>query len=238
MEPDVARMKSGGFLRGRVIEYVPSSHVLLRGADGTLHRFPWSEVAYAGPDDQRGEDAPRSAAPPAPPSAGSEDTAARPQESAPAAPRDSEPVSKVQVRFDGPVGHTFRKSGPGLEFRVAGAPSSSLSLLTSAELCTAPCTAELSEGTHTFFVVKPNAGSVESNPVFIDEQHRNVSGEFIDKSGRRRTPEDRFDCRMQVRLNAGLLAASGILGLASVSSGVVLMLQRDRVELKALAPAP
>ncbi len=52
--PDIVRSRDGGFVRGSIIERVPSSHVLIQLPTGERRRIELSTVTYAGPAAEEG----------------------------------------------------------------------------------------------------------------------------------------------------------------------------------------
>jgi hypothetical protein len=207
--PDVVRTKDGGMLRGTIIEKVPNDHVEIQLPNGQSRTVKMSDVEYAGP-----ASADKPAAPP-------EANAAPPTAQVP-----PEPVSPTQaVVKTGMARLTLKADQNGLTFHrkigtsqgtgtgwVAGTGRNSGGAITMnvqldnfERLCTAPCAAELPEGTYRLGL------SLDDGAVVPAEPPVNAQGSL----------------RLQghVESYAGVRAGGVVIAIAGGIAGVVLSLQ-------------
>ncbi|RYE83985.1 MAG: hypothetical protein EOO75_18670 [Myxococcales bacterium] len=150
--PDIVQLRSGGLVRGTILELIPGESVAIRSALGDIRKFPMSEVTYAGPV---------SRAPGAAPAPGEAPKAPAEAPKAPGAP--DRPAARPMVTINAPEARVqfasttgeltlhLQSGGAGVHV-PAGQGTSSLTVQGYERLCTAPCSVTLPSGTYRFAV--------------------------------------------------------------------------------------
>jgi hypothetical protein len=249
--PDIVRLKNGGMVRGTIIELVPNDHVSIQLPNGEERKFAMTEVDYAGPQETK----------PAPPGAGDAPGTAAPP---PGVPPGTPPALPGQPQPGGASGATdprvlarvettlspvrFVGKTPGLTFavRTGTAVAGYISAEGFQQVCTAPCTAQLANGSHKFAISRPDGKEAVSEMPVTIQGPSTVHGEYRSRSGLRTggvllvvlggglitaAPFIACDsgsaasCR---RLDMGKLAALTVLGGLGVVVGVVMITKHDK----------
>lgn len=189
--PDVVRLLGGRDVRGTVIERRAGERVVIE-VDGQFHTYPWSEVIYAGPFPEP-EPTPEPPPPPPPP------------------PREEEPVEVVRgphrLWIFGDPGISLYAE-VGFELALARDRGTAVPVARYELLCTAPCSTELTHGSHRVALSDGSGAPAEVGPTLRVERELRLSVHFVDRS--------------EVRLAGTLLALAGIVpGLVLISAGLL-----------------
>ncbi|WP_394837533.1 hypothetical protein LVJ94_11555 [Pendulispora rubella] len=152
---DVVRLKNGSMMRGTIVDLMVGDHVEIRLGSGETRRFPMAEVDYAGPDKTAPAapppTAPLTTIPTTPPPAPSPQTEEQPKPRSKLSFVANEPGVVVkslvsQTNFEG-HGWSF-----GWGNHVGGPVLFSGKGKTYANVCAAPCEAEVPKGEQTLAV--------------------------------------------------------------------------------------
>jgi hypothetical protein len=189
--PDVVRLLGGRIVRGTVIERRAGERVVI-DVEGQFHTYPWSEVLYAGPYPEP-ERTPEPETPPPPP------------------PPEEEPIEVVRgphrMWIFGDRGISLYVE-VGVELALARDRGTAVPVARYELLCTAPCNAELTHGSHRVALSDGSGAPAEVGPTLRVERELRLSVHFVDRS--------------EVRLAGMLLALAGIVpGLVLISAGLL-----------------
>jgi len=154
---DIVRLKNGSMMRGTIVDLIVGDHVEIRLDSGETRRFPMAEVDYAGADK-----APPPAAPAAAPATGT--PAATPAPAAAPPPNGEPPKARSKLSFvanepnvtvKALVGQTDFE-GFGYSFGWGGRGGGPLMFSgrgkSYANVCSAPCEADVPKGENTLAV--------------------------------------------------------------------------------------
>ncbi|MCB9707755.1 MAG: hypothetical protein H6714_03040 [Myxococcales bacterium] len=169
--PDVVRFKSGGMVRGTILEKIPDSHVQLQTVDGRSVRYPIDSVTYAGPAE----------------------AGAKQSEVSSADVQDAVLVrgKRVRVKFKAHGTEdalTLHNQTSSAMVVVAGTGSQRGGAYTAKgyrRICTAPCDIDLMAGSHDFALSLGKGNPVEvEEPVSVSEPLV-LTGEYDSDKGSR-----------------------------------------------------
>ena len=263
--PDIVRMKDGGLLRGTIAESVPGSFVTIVLLTGETRKIAFSEVDYAGPadaapkpthkkrhvddDDDDDDDAQKAAQPP-------RNTDTR-------KPFVTVHGAEANISFRStPNAHTlYRRDGTATAFGSNGVGVIATGF---SEICTAPCEASLPAGTYTFGVSKPKGVAVEGDQVTLPAGESRLHADYTDNSELRLAGwvtmiggvavgsglllegllSGGLDCSgstgecTEKPKNDTLIYAGGALEVGGVLIGLILINQKDGVELAVTPGGP
>jgi hypothetical protein len=170
--PDLVRTRDGGMMRGTIIEKVPGEHVEIQLPNGQTRTVPMSEVEYAGP-------------------ATTETTPASSARPANAATIDV-PLVKLDLRSAqrGVTYHRKASAGYGVGAGWVGGKNGgpvSLAFASASfeRLCTAPCLAELPQGTYSLGLSLGDGGVVAAEGLDL-RGHLRVDGTYTSNANTRR----------------------------------------------------
>jgi hypothetical protein len=168
---DVVMLNNGGLIRGTIEELVPDDYVVIVTRSGDSKRYPMSDVHYAGPADDAPSISGTAAKESEPGDDNAEEADTRKEGKVrPLVTLHSE-ASKVTFKTDPPNYKVYLRSG--------SAAARGIVVQGYDELCTAPCTATIPAGTHTFAVSEAKGAPREADPVKIPPGTSQLDIEYV-----------------------------------------------------------